>query len=149
MNKKVVLSLSLILLMFINISPVNAANNPRNTYDVKSGDTLWKIASTYGTTLKDLELRNGLQSDLLLVGQKLRTPIMYEVVAGDILWKLSQVFNSSVQLIKTANGLSSDVVFVGQKIKIIPTKLTMSGQFVLMTRDQFRDWLFNQKFQEK
>jgi LysM repeat protein len=64
MNKKVVLSLSLLLLMFLNISPANAANNPRNTYEVKSGDTLWEIASTYGTTIKDLELINGLQSDL-------------------------------------------------------------------------------------
>jgi LysM repeat protein len=95
-------------------------------------------------------LINGLQKpDLLLVGQKLRVPFMYEVVAGDTLWKLSQAFNSSVPLIKTANGLTSDAINVGQKLKIIPTRLTMSGEFVLMTRDQFRDWLFNQKITRK
>ncbi|MGG1397943.1 LysM peptidoglycan-binding domain-containing protein [Bacillus salipaludis] len=150
MSKKGISIVSLVLMMFLNISPALAANNPRNTYEVKSGDTLWKIASTYGTTATDLKLINGLQQpDLLLVGQKLRVPIMYEVVAGDTLWKLSQAFNSSVSLIKSANGLTSNVIYVGQKLKIIPTKLTMSGQFVLMTREQFRDWLFNQKITRK
>src|SRR3954453_23797849 len=149
MNKKVVSVLILILMIFLNISPVLAANNPRNTFEVKSGDTLWKIARTYGININDLKLINGLQSDLLVVGQKLQIPIMYEVVAGDTLWKLSQAFNSSVQLIKTANGLTSNVIHVGQKLKIIPTKLTMNGQFVLMTREQFRNWLFNQKITRK
>lgn len=145
MHKKVLLIVSLFLVMFLNVSPAFAANNPRNTYEVKSGDTLWKIAKTYGTTVNDLKLINGLQSEVLLVGQKLRVPIIYQVVAGDTLWKLSQAFNSSVALIKSANGLTSDILFVGQKLKIIPTKLTMNGQFILMTREQFRDWLFNQK----
>lgn len=150
MNKKVILFLSLIFMICQNISPALAVNNTRNTYEVKSGDTLWKIASTYGTTANDLKLINGMQQpDLLIVGQKLRVPITYEVVTGDTLWKLSQAFNSSVQFIKTANGLTSDVIYVGQKLKIIPTKLTMSGQFVLMTREQFRDWLFNQKVTRK
>ena len=65
--------------MFLEDSlPVFAANNPRNTYEVKLGDTLWKIASTYGTTANDLKLINGLQQpDVLLVGQRLRVPIMY------------------------------------------------------------------------
>ena len=148
MNKKVLLSI--VLLMFVNLSPALAANNPRNTYEVKLGDTLWKIASTYGTTANELTLINGLQQpNVLLVGQKLRVPIMYQVMAGDTLWKLSQTFHSSVLLIQTANGLTSNVIYVGQKLKIIPTKLAMNGQFVLMTRDQFRDWLFNQKVTRK
>ncbi|WP_408007237.1 LysM peptidoglycan-binding domain-containing protein [Pseudalkalibacillus sp. A8] len=67
------------------LSPVHATNNPRNIYEVKSGDYLWKIANTYGTTVKDLKLINGLQSDVVFVGQKLRVPIMYEVVPGDTL----------------------------------------------------------------
>jgi LysM repeat protein len=150
MNKKVVFVLILILMIFLNISPALAANNPRNTYEVKSGDSLWKIARIYGTTANDLVLINGLQNpDSLLVGQKLRVPIMYEVVAGDTLWKLAQAFNSSVALIKTANGLTSDVIYMGQKLKINPIKLTMSGEFVQMTRDQFQDWLFNQKITRK
>lgn len=93
-----------------------------------------------------MKLINGLQSDLLLVGQKLRVPIDYEVAPGDTLWKLSQSFTSTVQLIKTANGLTSDVIYVGQKLEIQPKKLRMQGQFILMNRDEFKDWIFNQKF---
>ncbi|MDP5276570.1 LysM peptidoglycan-binding domain-containing protein [Chengkuizengella axinellae] len=148
MKKQLVLLVSLFLLL-INVSSVYAVNNPRNTYEVKAGDHLWKIANIYGTTVKDLKLINGLQSDTILVGQKLRIPIMYEVVNGDTIWELSQAFNSTVDLIKTKNGLTSNNIYVGQKIKITPKKLTMQGQYVLMTREEFRDWLFNHSFNRK
>jgi LysM repeat protein len=146
MKKPFVLIFCFLLLMLINISPVFAANNPRNIYEVKSGDFLWKIAKTYGTSAQDIKLIKGLQSDSILVGQKLRVPIMYEVVSGDTLYKLSIKFNSTVQLIKTANGLTSDVIHKGQKIKIPPKKLRMQGQFILMNREEFKDWIFNHKF---
>jgi LysM repeat protein len=149
MKKQFVLLFSLILLILMNLSTAYAANNPRNIYEVNSGDYLWKIANTYGTSVEDLKLINGLQSDLLLVGQKLRVPIMYAVVPRDTLWKLSQAFNSTVHSIKTTNGLTSDVIYVGQKIKIPPKKLTMQGQYVLMTREEFKDWIFNHKFTRK
>lgn len=44
MSKKVILILTLMLMMLLTISPALAANNPRNTYEVKSGDSLSKIA---------------------------------------------------------------------------------------------------------
>jgi LysM repeat protein len=118
-------------------------------YVVKPGDTLWQIAKNYGTTAEDLRLINGLQSDLLLVDQKLIVPLTYEVVPGDTLWKLSTALNSTVESIKIANGLKSNIIYVGQKLIIPPKKLTMQGQYVLMTRDEFRDWLFNHKFTRK
>jgi LysM repeat protein len=149
MKKRFVFLFSLILLILMGISPAHAANNPRNIYDVKLGDSLWKIANTYRTSVEDLKLFNGLQSDLILVGQKLRVPIMYEVVPGDTLWKLSQAFNSTVQSIKTTNGLTSDTIYIGQKLKIPPKKLAMQGQYVLMTREEFKDWLFNHRFTRK
>ncbi len=96
--------------------------------------------------MEDLKQINGLQTDLLLVGQKLRVPIDYEVVPGDTLWELSQTFNSTVPLIKSANSLTSNMINVGQKLKITPKKLRMQGQFFLMSREEFQDWIFNQKF---
>jgi len=135
--------------MVMNVSPAYAKNNPRNIYDVKSGDSLWKIANTYRTTVDDLKRINGLQSELLIVGQKLRVPIQYEVAPGDTIWKLSQAFNSTVPLIKATNGLTSDVIYIGQKIRIPPKKLRMQGQYILMNREEFKDWIFNHRFTRK
>ncbi|WP_308636283.1 LysM peptidoglycan-binding domain-containing protein [Paenibacillus silvisoli] len=145
MKKSLCLLVSLAV-MLLHVSNAAAQNNPRNLYDIKPGDTLWEIARTYGTTVEDLKRINGLQTDLLQVGQRLRVPVMYEVVSGDTLWELAQSFTSSVAAIKSTNGLTSDTIRVGQHIKIPPRKLSMQGKFVLMTREEFKDWIFNQKF---
>ena len=43
-------------------------------HDVKSGDTLGRIASGYGTTVEFLKKANGLSSDVIRPGQKLKIP---------------------------------------------------------------------------
>ncbi|MEW9671515.1 LysM peptidoglycan-binding domain-containing protein [Ammoniphilus sp. 3BR4] len=148
--KKYIAVFSLIITMLMNISPAHAAGNkPSNIYTVKAGDSLWKIANQYGSSVEELRATNGLQSNLLFVGQKLWVPIMYQVTAGDTLWKLSQAYNSSVQTIKTTNGLTSDLIHIGQKLKISPKRMTMQGQYILMTREEFRKWLFHNRFNRK
>jgi LysM repeat protein len=44
------------------------------TYTVKSGDNLTKIAGQFGTTIKALRAANGLKTDSIKVGQKLKIP---------------------------------------------------------------------------
>jgi LysM repeat protein len=44
------------------------------TYTVKSGDNLTKIAGQHGTTIKALRAANGLKTDSIKVGQKLKIP---------------------------------------------------------------------------
>ena len=51
------------------------------TYTVKSGDTLTKIAKHYGTTVKALESENNLSTTGIKVGQKLKIPSKTEVAA--------------------------------------------------------------------
>ena len=41
-------------------------------HEVKSGDTLGKLASQYGTTVQLIKISNNLQSDTIRLGQKLR-----------------------------------------------------------------------------
>jgi membrane-bound lytic murein transglycosylase D len=41
------------------------------TYIVRNGDNLFQIAKTYGTTVERIKIANGLDSDIITVGQKL------------------------------------------------------------------------------
>lgn len=51
------------------------SDGPYVEYTVKSGDTLWRLAITYGTTVNAIKQANGLTSDTLRIGQVLRIPV--------------------------------------------------------------------------
>ncbi|MGD0614144.1 MAG: LysM peptidoglycan-binding domain-containing protein [Verrucomicrobiota bacterium] len=52
----------------------DAGTGGEQTYSVKSGDTLTKIASQLGVTVKALRSENNLTTDKIKVGQKLKIP---------------------------------------------------------------------------
>lgn len=59
----------------LNVSSTKSASatsTPSATYTVKSGDSLWKIASANGTTVNQLKSLNNLSSDLIYAGQQLK-----------------------------------------------------------------------------
>jgi LysM repeat protein len=57
------------------IAPVESpGTGGEQTYTVKSGDNLTKIAAHLGTTIKALRAANGLKTDSIKVGQKLKVP---------------------------------------------------------------------------
>ena len=104
-----------------------------NTYTVQPGDTLYKIARQFNTTVGDLISLNNLSSTTLSVGQVLRLPtnnlepdqdfITYTVKSGDSLWKISQEFGVSVNDIINANNLISTSLQIGDTL-IIPVTST-------------------------
>ncbi|WP_428910067.1 LysM peptidoglycan-binding domain-containing protein [Niallia sp. Krafla_26] len=53
-------------------STPNTDNAKTDTYVIKSGDTLGKIAANFGTTVQTLKSLNNLTSDLIFVGQTLK-----------------------------------------------------------------------------
>jgi len=56
-------------------APVESASaGGEQTYTVKSGDNLTKIAVQFGTTIKALRAANSLKTDSIKVGQKLKIP---------------------------------------------------------------------------
>ncbi len=52
--------------------PASSASAQDGIYVVKSGDTLFRIARTQHTTVKELRLINNLSSDKIMLGQKLK-----------------------------------------------------------------------------
>ena len=107
------------------------SGKPTSTsYSVRRGDSLWKLASRYGTTVDRIKRDNGLSSDRLYVGQQLRintgapTPsagsVTYAVRRGDTLGKIAKAHRVSLDAVLRANGLSrSSTIYPGQ-VLVIP-----------------------------
>ena len=114
--------------------PNNSGTNPDNMfmYTVKKGDTLYKIALKYNTTVDKIIDLNKLKSTNLSIGQILRIPETYTkdddlylpsftsyiVQKGDTLYSLSKKYNIPVDTIIKDNSLSSSKLSIGQNLKI-------------------------------
>ena len=99
-----------------------------DTYIVKSGDTLYKIANTYDTTVDNLLDINNLSTNLLSIGQKILVPkkleepndgyLEYTVKSGDSLYSIANRYNTTVDELKKINNLNSNLLSIGQLLKI-------------------------------
>lgn len=97
-----------------------------NTYIVKSGDTLWSIASKNNMTVDELKKINNLSNSLLSIGQKLlvengmgtTSDKIYIVKSGDSLYKIAKNYGSTVTDIINSNNLSTTNLSIGQVLYI-------------------------------
>ena len=102
--------------------PMN--NDASSTYIVKNGDTLYKIAQTYNTTVDELKRLNNLISNVLSIGQVLNLPssnvesLTYTVKSGDSLYKIAQTYNTTVDELKRLNNLTSNLLSIGQVLRL-------------------------------
>jgi peptidoglycan DL-endopeptidase CwlO len=55
-------------------SSAEKSSTAAGVHSVKAGETLTKIAKQHGTTVKAMRAANGLKTDRLIVGQKLKVP---------------------------------------------------------------------------
>lgn len=120
----------LLLFIFIVLSPLlffqNAQTIDYNYHIVKPGDSLYKIAIEYHTTVNIIRKLNNIYTDLIYPGQRIKVSLKnndntndyYIVQAGDSLYKISQMFNISISTLKNINNLSSDIIYIGQSLLI-------------------------------
>ncbi len=120
---------------------MESMNDNYQLYIVKSGDTIYNIAQTYGISVNELQAINNLKNTSLSVGQILKIPkseieliplgaecvgngyiepnyITYTVKSGDTLDSIALDYDVSVNSIKTLNNLSNNKLSVGQILKI-------------------------------
>lgn len=102
-------------------------SNSVQSYTVKKGDTLSKIASKYNTTYQRLADYNGISDpDRIIVGQIIRipgdvnsSPTTYKVQRGDTLSEIAIKHGTTFQKLADYNGISNpDKIITGQVIKI-------------------------------
>lgn len=114
--------------------------NTSSTYIVQKGDTLYKIATQYNTTVTELKRINNLTGNTLFIGQELKIPrqsigeenepeddnyTIYEVVKGDSLWLIAQKYGITVDELMELNNLTNANLQIGDKLKV-PTIETES-----------------------
>jgi membrane-bound lytic murein transglycosylase D len=96
------------------------------THAVRRGDSLWRLASRYGTTIDRIKRDNGLRGNELAVGQKLRIETeraggdgSYTVRRGDTIGRIAAARNVSIDRLLRANGLGrSSTIYPGQVIRL-------------------------------
>jgi len=93
-----------------------------NTYVVKKGDSLYKIAQNNNTTVSELIELNNLTSTNLSIGQRLKLPTQvfntYVVKSGDSLYKIARENNTTVDVLKNINNLTNNLLSIGQVLKL-------------------------------
>jgi membrane-bound lytic murein transglycosylase D len=102
-----------------------------STHTVRRGDSLWIIAKRYGTTTKEIQRLNNLQTTQLHIGQVLKLPgykeekidtgdlKVYLVKRGDSPFDIAQLHNMSLKRFLRINLLTPNcTIYPGQKLFI-------------------------------
>jgi membrane-bound lytic murein transglycosylase D len=103
-------------------------------YQVRSGDSWWRIARRFEVPIRELKRLNQTQSNLLRPGQSVLVPAQakpighlaqgkdfsgsYTVQKGDTLWDIARSTGSSVQALRAANNLQHAHIKPGQRLSI-------------------------------
>ncbi len=116
------------------IKPATTDDARARMYVVKKGDTLFRIARKFGTSVAAIQRVNNLRGSLIYVGQRLKIPskssngnhgkkpsqaIVHIVRRGETLSSIARRYGVTVRQIKKLNGLKNgNLIRVGQRLLI-------------------------------
>ena len=109
--------------------PGSSAPAAFDTYVIQSGDTLFKIAEEFNTTVDALMAANTVAIDgRIIAGQVLLIPAaddrsdgVYAVQAGDTLLSIAARFNTSVGILQELNGLGDTADIAAGQSLVVPS----------------------------
>lgn len=107
------------LFFTVTLSLIISSTAQAATYNVTSGDSLFKIGKLFNESYNTLMINNNLSSTSLYSGQKLNVPASsYTVKSGDSLYKISQKFNTSIDWLRKVNNIWTNTLYCGQVIYV-------------------------------
>lgn len=97
-------------------------------YIVRRGDSLYRIANSFSTTVQRIKKENNLRSDNLSIGQKLviqsgrpEGATLYTVKTGDTPFEIAKKYRMNLNTLLNLNGLHSrSKIYPGQKLWVTP-----------------------------
>lgn len=141
---------------YINV-PYKAPGVQENTYTVQKGDSLYSIANKFNTSIEALKNTNGINGNLINVGQTLTIPttnkvtpgdyIIYTVKRNDNLWNIANTYEVSVNDIVDYNNLGTTILQPGQQL-LIPTKTQQpeNSQITYVVKNGDSLWNISKKY---
>ena len=114
-------------------------------YEVKSGDSLGKIAEIFDISVEELRSENNLKNNNIKIGQTLKIPasktsFIYKVKSGDTLSRIAEDHKVSVGDILKKNKIGeNDTLSVGQEIRV-PTVASIKAKRKAAEEKHIRKW---------
>jgi LysM repeat protein len=94
----------------------------QKNHTVQKGETLWSIAQAHQTTVRLIQIQNGLKTNQIRIGQALEIPInkvqIYVVQPGDTLTSIAKKSNISVGELLEINHLTAELIKPQQELYI-------------------------------
>ncbi|MFL5728275.1 MAG: LysM peptidoglycan-binding domain-containing protein [Cytophagaceae bacterium] len=112
-----------------HVNPNQVTNPDQDYYVVEPKNTVYSISKQFGMTPEELKELNGLKSNKIGIGQRLRvkkgagikgeqTSGQYVVKEGDTMYSISKRFGMTVDELKDLNGLKTNRLLLNMVLKV-------------------------------